>query len=345
MPPKISILLPTYNGASFLRQQIQSIQSQTERSWELLICDDGSRDHTPAIIEEFACTDSRIRILPSIGNKSQKRRLIELLASSSSDLIAVSDQDDIWAPDKLSLLTEAIVNYDLAFGSSRLINEDGNQLGYTLLDSLMPLPKQNDRLIYLFKPTVSGHAMLVRRNMITDMSLRRGAHFDWLVSLDCAFRAGTVYVKSAVTDHRMHALNQNNGFARHGHSVEQHLSKKSVKKYLFGITEDRLNFLAACEHLSDSMVVSREVSSSFYQAQKLIRRAWYKGNRPRMNYASLYVELEKLIAPFAGSDHDLAYARHALKMLTMSPFLPARLAVFARPNHGHGAATNLVVRS
>src|SRR5688500_13988223 len=102
--PAISILLPTYNGADFLREQLDSILGQTLADFELLIVDDGSTDATPAIVGEFARRDGRLRILPSEGNRGQKRRLAELLGAARAPLIAIADQDDIWDSQKLELL-------------------------------------------------------------------------------------------------------------------------------------------------------------------------------------------------------------------------------------------------
>ncbi len=330
MAPRISVLLPTYNGAMFVKQQIQSIQAQTEQSWEMLICDDGSVDGTSEVIAAFAHTDPRIRMLPSSGNKGQRRRIIELLAASSCDLIAFSDQDDVWDLNKLAILSSAIAGYDLVFGSSHLISDDGRSLGHTLLESLLPLPRSGDRLTYLFKPAVSAHAMLVRRTMVSDMSLRRGTHFDWLISLECAFRSGTVYVESAITNHRMHSSNQNNGFARAEQLPPSLLSKKSIKRYLFSRSEERLDLLTACEHLAESEVVSDKVSYAFAQARDLIKSTWYKPHKPKLVYRSLYDDLERLISPFAGSETDLLYAQYALKRMTTSPMSPGRIFTYAR---------------
>ncbi|MDE6838166.1 MAG: glycosyltransferase, partial [Acutalibacter sp.] len=58
---KVSIVLPVYNGEAYLRQAIESVLAQTYENWELIMVDDCSTDGSPAIMEEFARRDSRVR--------------------------------------------------------------------------------------------------------------------------------------------------------------------------------------------------------------------------------------------------------------------------------------------
>src|SRR5687767_9524988 len=94
--PSISILLPTFNGEHYLAEQLDSIFGQTFRDFELLVIDDGSTDHTRAILADYAARDRRMKILPSkygdtkyrdtIPNRGQKHRLIELLRAARGPL-------------------------------------------------------------------------------------------------------------------------------------------------------------------------------------------------------------------------------------------------------------------
>ena len=60
---KVNILLSTYNGEQYLKEQVKSIQDQTYRDWQLLIRDDGSTDGTVEIIQELVAQDERIRFI------------------------------------------------------------------------------------------------------------------------------------------------------------------------------------------------------------------------------------------------------------------------------------------
>lgn len=181
--PEISILLPTYNGDRFLAKQLDSILSQSFSNFELLIIDDGSTDSTVAIIESYVQVDPRIEVLPSEGNRGHKSRLVELIDRSSAPFIAISDQDDIWHRDKLKRLTAALGTASLAFGRSDLIDAEGNRLNRTLLDVLRRPRRPGDRLSLLFRPQVSGHAMLARREIFSKTAFDSSEPYDWLISL------------------------------------------------------------------------------------------------------------------------------------------------------------------
>ncbi len=106
-PTRIAILMATYNGAKFIREQIESIQKQTWRDWHLIIRDDGSGDLTPAIIEAFAEQDKRISLLTDTKkNKGPAENFFTLSAhalKSGYEYFMYADQDDVWRKDKIEL--------------------------------------------------------------------------------------------------------------------------------------------------------------------------------------------------------------------------------------------------
>ncbi|MCX6660415.1 MAG: glycosyltransferase [Candidatus Bathyarchaeota archaeon] len=103
--PQIDVLLATYNGEKYLREQIDSILSQTYKNWNLLVRDDGSSDNTIRIIESYRdLVPDRIVVLKDdLGNLGVIRNFSKLLGYSHSDYIMLSDQDDMWLPRKIEL--------------------------------------------------------------------------------------------------------------------------------------------------------------------------------------------------------------------------------------------------
>lgn len=98
----IDILLSTYNGERFIKEQIDSILSQTFTDWRLIIRDDFSKDNTPLIIKEYSEKyPEKISILTSEKNLGCKSSFETLLRESKNDYVMFSDQDDIWLPDKV----------------------------------------------------------------------------------------------------------------------------------------------------------------------------------------------------------------------------------------------------
>lgn len=98
----IDILLATYNGEKFLKEQIDSLKNQSYSDWRLLIHDDGSIDKTIDIIKEYQRNDPRIILIEDgikFGNAG--KNFMHLLSFSTSDFIMFCDQDDIWMHDKI----------------------------------------------------------------------------------------------------------------------------------------------------------------------------------------------------------------------------------------------------
>jgi len=102
--PKISVLIPTYNGAATLGKSLQSIAQQTERDFEVVVVDDGSTDESVKVVESI--DDARIRLLRHSTNKGLESTRNELMAQARGRYIAWLDQDDHAAPTRLARQVE-----------------------------------------------------------------------------------------------------------------------------------------------------------------------------------------------------------------------------------------------
>jgi glycosyltransferase involved in cell wall biosynthesis len=99
--PLVSIIVPVYNCAEWVGFTVDSVLNQTYTNWELLLINDGSTDQTPAVLEELATKDSRIRVIHQTNGKQGKARN-NGIRSSKGSWIAFLDADDIWPPNKLN---------------------------------------------------------------------------------------------------------------------------------------------------------------------------------------------------------------------------------------------------
>ena len=109
--PLISIILPVYNGENRLKEEIESVISQSYMDWELLVIDDGSTDNIKDIIDNFVKNDSRIRYIRSETNLGIQKTLNKGLKEARGKYIARIDDDDIWIDkDKLKVQLEFLEN-------------------------------------------------------------------------------------------------------------------------------------------------------------------------------------------------------------------------------------------
>ena len=130
---RVSIALATYNGEMFLREQLDSILNQSVRNFELVICDDCSKDSTWDILNEYAIADSRIRILRNDKNLGFLGNFEKAIQHTQEKFVALADQDDIWLPNHLEILLDTIGDKMLACGNAELIDKEGKSL-HKLLD-------------------------------------------------------------------------------------------------------------------------------------------------------------------------------------------------------------------
>lgn len=127
--PKISVILPVYNGEKYIKQSVDSILSQTFTNFELIIIDDGSKDKSVEIIESY--TDTRIRLIKNSTNRGTIESLNIGIKESRADFIARMDQDDISFPQRLQVEYDFLINnrHIAIVGSwSYIINKDGDKL-------------------------------------------------------------------------------------------------------------------------------------------------------------------------------------------------------------------------
>src|SRR6188768_263019 len=105
--PTVSVVMCTYNGAKFLKEQVDSILNQTYSIEEFLIFDDGSTDGTLEILEAYAAKFSFINLFKNSFTLGYNKNFEQALKKANSEVIAIADQDDYWDPKKL----EKMISY------------------------------------------------------------------------------------------------------------------------------------------------------------------------------------------------------------------------------------------
>ncbi len=124
--------MPTFNSAAYVAESIESIQRQTYTRWELLIADDCSRDNTRDIIQRYADSDTRIRLITLDTNSGAAVARNAAIDQAQGRFIAFCDSDDQWLPTKLEQQVSHMLsnNCPLCFAPYYTIDERGNYLAY-----------------------------------------------------------------------------------------------------------------------------------------------------------------------------------------------------------------------
>lgn len=140
---KISIALATYNGTRYLREQLDSFMAQSRSPDELVITDDNSTDDTISIIKSFA-SQAPFEIRYSVNEKNigYAANFERAIQQCTGDLIFLSDQDDIWFPEKIARIEAGFEqNPDvlLIMCDARLVYADGRQTQFTNLNQIIAL--------------------------------------------------------------------------------------------------------------------------------------------------------------------------------------------------------------
>lgn len=219
---RVSVALATYQGERFIREQLHSIINQTRPVAEIVVCDDGSTDATVDIVKEVAASvqgNLRVKVAATDRVGGVTPNFERALAACSGDVIALSDQDDVWHPDRIETALAALGRTDeaaLAFSDARLVDSRGDALGATLHASLH-LRRSESRAfaqgdafkVLIRRNVVTGAATLVTRALVERASpFPEGwVHDEWLAIIAAA-SGRTVLIPDQLIDYRLHASNQ-----------------------------------------------------------------------------------------------------------------------------------------
>ena len=201
MYKSVSIVMCTYNGAKYLRKQLDTIVNQTYPLHELIIQDDGSTDGTDAIAQEYAQKYSYIRFMLNTDNHGVNSNFFSAMKKATGDYIAISDQDDIWELDKIKKQMASIGDNLLCTHRSKPLSEDGVSINY---DPRTP----NVGLLRLQYASILGHTLLFKREMldiIPDISKTYyGTAYDVILSTTAAAYEQLVLIDEVLVHQRRH---------------------------------------------------------------------------------------------------------------------------------------------
>lgn len=214
---KIDILLATYNGKKYIKEQLESILNQTYTNFNLLISDDKSTDNTVEILKEYERKDNRVKIFIQEKNVGYIKNFEFLLKQVESDYYMLSDQDDVWLPEKVYKSYNKLVNenLDLIFCDLEVVDKELNTIYNSMFKFLKidkRLKKYNDyRLIYL--DNCATGCTIISRKKFLDLilplpSTTKFLVHDYWIALVISMHGKFSYIDEPLIKYRQHGNNE-----------------------------------------------------------------------------------------------------------------------------------------
>lgn len=228
MSETVSVVIPAYNAAAFLRQTIESVLAQTRPALEVLVVDDGSTDDTAQIAQSFG---SPVRCLRQENQGLSRARNAGILAARG-DWIALLDADDLWLPHKLARQMECLRQHAqhrrTSSGKAQrkaqrpaiacfTLTEYVDTAGHVLRCSEVPhFPDLVEALLLYSCIIGPPSAALLRRETLQEIGLfdpRFSQCADWDLWLRLAEAGPVVYVAEPLVRYRLHGANMSRDIA------------------------------------------------------------------------------------------------------------------------------------
>jgi len=226
--PAVSVALATYNGELFIREQLESLTSQSLPPAEIVISDDSSSDRTLEIVRQVltpAWCDANgvsLRILENPQPLRAAHNFEQAVLACSQPFVALADQDDIWHPRKLETLARILqANPEalLVHSDARLVDHEAKPLGMTLTEGLRlslaeraALATRNTLPAVIKRNLATGATMMFTRPL-ADLAFplpEEEMHDGWL-ALVASLADGIIFHPEVLIDYRQHQANQIGG--------------------------------------------------------------------------------------------------------------------------------------
>ena len=217
---RLSVAMCTYNGAHFIREQLDSIKAQTRLPDELIVCDDNSTDETLCIVENFAeKAPFAVKIYQNKEQLGSTKNFEKAIDLCSGDIIFLADQDDIWMPKKLALIENIFnnnPNTGAVFSNADIVDENLNFSGHYLwnnvgFDKRMQQQVKSGKIvpILLKRNVVTGATMAFRSTFKkTILPIPGNWVHDYWISLFIAMQSSLSCIDVPLVKYRQHSAQQ-----------------------------------------------------------------------------------------------------------------------------------------
>lgn len=216
------ILLASYNGAPYIKQQIDSIMAQIESDWRLVLSDDGSTDGTEEILDAYVrqYPERMTRVYSGKRFGNARDHFFWLMKQSNAEVMFFCDQDDVWHPDKMQKMKAAMEQAQKQYGektpllvfSDQIVTDGQLQvISPSLMDYQRQYSMHFDYRSILMQNVVTGGAMAINRALATlagqCTAPQQTVMHDWWLAAVAARFGKIVYIDEALGEYRQHGNN------------------------------------------------------------------------------------------------------------------------------------------
>lgn len=266
--PKVSIILPTYNGEKYIQQSIDSVIDQTFMDWELIIVDDCSTDSTPKIVKAYADKDNRISVIHNDVNKRLPSSLNIGFVSAKGDYLTWTSDDNYYLPRAIEEMVSYLDNHGekpMVVTNMDVADENGKLL-YTL-------DNYDDHRMYLCN--CAGACFMYRRYILNEVGEYDPAMFlveDYDYWLRILFRYGSIgHISKTLYTYRMHSQSLTGKRLYDINQQMQRMRWKYIEELLVRLRTDNESLSQLYYELYDNDVEIDKINSVFVNYLPLIQ--------------------------------------------------------------------------
>jgi glycosyltransferase involved in cell wall biosynthesis len=210
--------MATFNGEAYLGEQVASLLQQTYHDWHLIIRDDGSQDRTPDIIQRYRAQhpDKITFINDGNLNLGARSNFARLLTHAKADYIMLSDQDDVWLPQKISITYDKIKTLETRFGENtpllvhtdvKVVDSNLQEVAKSLWQYQKSDPEKGTTLRRLLLQNVATGCTVMINKPLRDRALPipdEAMMHDWWLTLVAAAFGHIGYISEPTLLYRQH---------------------------------------------------------------------------------------------------------------------------------------------
>lgn len=190
--PRVSFVIPAYNGAAYLAETLDSCLRQSTAALEVIVVDDCSKDSTVEMVEYFRSIDLRVRLIRHDVNKGRSVARNTGISAAKTDILMMLDADDIALPNRVKDTLEFFKknkDVDLCYSKFHVLDELGAIKGYLDAEPFDEARLRETKLMYIGHSTMSFRRRVFDKVQYTDGDYSKHAIDDWKFQMD-ALKAG-----------------------------------------------------------------------------------------------------------------------------------------------------------